>query len=53
LDEVKDADFEKKLNYPNWDPILSGEVTLERLFHYVKLHFEAHAKQIRLMNKGN
>lgn len=53
LDEVKEADFYKKLNYPDWDPLLSGEVTLERLFHYIKLHFEAHAKQIRLIEKGN
>lgn len=47
LDEVKEADFEKKLNYPDWDPLLSGEVTLERLFHYVKLHFEVHSVEIR------
>jgi hypothetical protein len=53
LDEVKEADFEKKLNYPDWDPLLSGEVTLERLFHYVKLHFEAHTEQIRLINEVN
>lgn len=53
LDEVKEAYFEKKLNYPDWDPLLSGEVTLERLFHYIKLHFEAHAEQIHLQNIGN
>jgi hypothetical protein len=47
LDEVEEADFEKKLNYPDWDPSLSGEVTLERLFHYVRVHFDAHAAEIR------
>jgi len=26
LDEVKETDFDKKLNYPDWDPLLSGEV---------------------------
>ncbi len=46
LAEVADADFEKKLYYPDWDPLLSGEVTLERLFHYVRLHFDAHATQL-------
>lgn len=53
LDEINEEDFMKKLNYPDWDPLLSGEVTLERLFHYVKLHFEVHAVQIRLKNKVN
>lgn len=47
LDEVEEADFEKKLNYPDWDPLLSGEVTLERLFHYVRAHFDVHAAEIR------
>ena len=53
LGSLKESDFDKKLNYPDWDPLISGEVTLERLFCYVKLHFEAHAEQIRLINKGN
>lgn len=47
LDEVDDSDFKKKLNYPDWDPLLSGEVTLERLFRYVKVHFDSHAAEIR------
>jgi len=46
LGEVKETDFKKKLNYPDWDPLLSGEVTLERLFRYVKVHFDAHAAEI-------
>jgi len=53
LHEVKDSDFGKKVNYPNWDPLLSGEVTLERLFEYVKVHFDSHAEEIRKrLNRG-
>jgi hypothetical protein len=33
--------------YPGYDPILSGDVTVEGLYHYIKLHFEEHAGQIR------
>ena len=51
LAEVTDADFEKKLQYPDWDPMLSGEVTLERLFHYIKRHFDSHAEQLRQIIK--
>lgn len=47
LAKVGDSDFEKMLVYPGWDPLLSGQVTLERLFHYVRLHFNVHAEQIR------
>ncbi len=46
LAEVHDADFSKKLHYPDWDPLLSGEVTLERLFHYIRVHFDSHAEQL-------
>jgi hypothetical protein len=47
LASISDDDFGKSLNYPGWDPLLSGEVTLHRLFSYIKLHFDAHAEQIR------
>ena len=47
LAEVNDDEFSKKVDYPDWDPLLSGEVTLERLFHYKKVHFDSHAGQIR------
>jgi hypothetical protein len=47
LDAIKEADFKKKLIYPDWDPLLSGEVTLERLFRYVKVHFDSHSEEIR------
>jgi hypothetical protein len=47
LDSVKDDQWALGVDYPDWDPILSGFVTLERLFHYIRQHFEAHAEEIR------
>jgi hypothetical protein len=47
LEALQEVDFHKSLRYPDYDPLLSGEVTIERLFHYIKLHFEVHAGQIR------
>lgn len=47
LENLKEEDFQKSLDYPGYDPILSGEVTVEKLYRYMKLHFEAHASQIR------
>ncbi|MEZ4770639.1 MAG: DinB family protein [Caldilineales bacterium] len=47
LAETDDADFQLRVHYPDWDPLLSGDVTLERLFHYVKAHFDSHAGQLR------
>lgn len=47
LASVDDDDFEKSATYPDWDPLLSGEVTLTQLFHYVRAHFESHEPEIR------
>jgi hypothetical protein len=47
LEALQEDDFEKAVQYPGYDPMLSGTVTVERLFRYLKLHFEAHAGQIR------
>jgi len=47
LDSIPEGDFDRALDYPDWDPLLAGEVTLARLFHYLKLHFEHHAAEIR------
>jgi hypothetical protein len=47
LASLRAEDFQKSLRYPEYDPLLSGEVTVERLFRYIKLHFDAHAAQIR------
>lgn len=46
LDTVEDAEWQLGLDYPGWDPMLSGFVTLERLFHYVSDHFRAHAADL-------
>ena len=47
LETVQEEDFQKSMLYPGYDPILAGDVTVERLYHYIKLHFEEHASQIR------
>lgn len=47
LESVQEKDFQKSMLYPGYDPILSGDVTVERLYRYIKLHFEEHAGQIR------
>jgi hypothetical protein len=47
LESVGDNDFAKSANYPGWDPLLSGKVTLEQLFGYVAAHFRVHEQQIR------
>ncbi len=46
ITSVPDADFDKHLNYPLWDPLLAGEVMVEYLFGYIKRHFDSHAAQI-------
>jgi hypothetical protein len=46
LDSLSEADFAKSLPYPDWDPLLTGEVTMEYLFGYIKRHFDSHAEQI-------
>ena len=43
---VTDDELSKSLRYPDWDPMLSGWVTIEALFHYVSTHFDWHAAQI-------
>ena len=47
LKRMKDNDFERWVNVPpELDIILSGKVTIERLFRHVKIHFDAHVGQI-------
>jgi hypothetical protein len=46
LDTIQDGEWEKGADYPDWDPMLSGFVSLERLFQYISLHFEAHTQEI-------
>jgi len=47
LETILDDEWEKGAEYPSWDPLLSGHVTLERLFHYPAIHFQSHAQQVR------
>jgi hypothetical protein len=47
LANTSEEDLQKSLEYPDWDHLLSGMVTMERLFHYVKAHFDSHEEQIR------
>lgn len=47
LQSCAGGDFHRPVAYPDWDPLLAGNVDLERLFRYVRRHFEAHAPQVR------
>ena len=47
LEHTNENDFQKSIVYPAlFVPEIAGEVTVERLFRYVKLHFYIHAEQI-------
>jgi hypothetical protein len=47
LESIKDEEWAFGVDYPDWDPMLSGEVTIEPLFHYIRLHCDTHAEEIR------
>lgn len=48
LRRVREEEFSKAVNYPAaFVSELAGVVTVERLFRYVKLHFDVHVGQIR------
>lgn len=48
LNCMQDADFERCVVYPpEFVSELAGNVSIERLFHYVKGHFEVHEEQIQ------
>jgi hypothetical protein len=48
LRSMREADFRKSIRYPDsFVTELAGVVTVERLFRYIKLHYEIHAGQIR------
>ena len=51
LDTVSDNDFGKTLTIPEIDPLLSGPVTIEDIFHYVKKHFHAYRGQIDVVRQ--
>ena len=48
LRRTREGDFQKSVVYPvELSAELAGEVTIERLFRYVKGHFEAHSGQLK------
>jgi hypothetical protein len=48
LRSMREADFRKSIRYPDsFVTELAGVVSVERLFRYIKLHYELHASQIR------
>src|SRR5215204_1998355 len=52
LRRMREEDFGKSINYPvAFVSELAGVVTVERLFHYVKLHFDVHKSQIEIALK--
>jgi hypothetical protein len=51
LDALSDDDFGKTLTIPDLDPLLSGQVTVENIFHYVKNHFYAYRGQINIVRQ--
>lgn len=51
LESVKNDEWQLGADYPDWDPMLSGHVTLEHLFHYISKHFNAHAQDIQAVLK--
>jgi hypothetical protein len=53
LESIKGEEWTFGVDYPDWDPMLSGFVSLERLFHHIRLHFDAHAREIRASLKSN
>ncbi|HSM71153.1 MAG TPA: DinB family protein [Anaerolineales bacterium] len=47
LRQINEDDLQKSIMYPqSFVAEIAGEVTAERLFRYVKQHFEIHAEQI-------
>jgi hypothetical protein len=47
LETIQDEEWNLGREYPDWDPLLSGYVTLERLFRYLAIHFDVHQEQLR------
>ena len=47
LETIQEEEWSRGREYPDWDPMLSGYVTLERLFRYLAIHFEVHEEQVR------
>lgn len=51
LERMKETDFKRSIYVPpRLEIILSENVSIERLFRHVKIHFETHEEQIRAAN---
>jgi len=47
LRRTREEDMQKSVVYPDdLEAVLAGECSVERLFHYVKDHFEVHVRQL-------
>ena len=54
LENLNEADFAKSLEYPNYDEMLAGVVSVEKLYRYITIHFKVHAEQIlKIVEKTN
>ena len=47
LEMIQDEEWGLGREYPDWDPLLSGYVTMERLFRYLAIHYSVHEEQVR------
>jgi len=47
LENLKEDDFSQSLEYPDYDELLTGNVSVEKLYRYITIHFKVHAEQIR------
>lgn len=53
LRRTREEDLQKWVTYPaELEAMLAGKVTVERLFHYVKQHVEAHERQLGIASSG-
>lgn len=46
LNKLNEGDLGKSLEYPDFDELLTGVVTVEKLYRYISVHFKVHAEQI-------
>lgn len=47
LENLNEEDFGRSLKYPDYDEMLAGIVSVEKLYGYITIHFKVHEEQIR------
>jgi hypothetical protein len=47
LSKLSEGELGKSLEYPEFDELLAGVVSVEKLYRYITIHFKVHAEQIR------